>query len=239
MGRLHFEMYTGGRCGMFSNECILNQKNERKKTMSLIDISLPMKDAMVCWPGDPAFRVRQVVEIGPESPCNITEIAGGVHTGTHMDSMRHFIAGGTPMDEMPLEAVIGPARVLQIDGPVIDRASLEPHRPQKGERLLFKTSNSELRYKDDNFYEDYVGVDDSAAKYLVECGVRTVGLDYLSIAPWADLISTHITLLGAGVWVIEGLNFKGVDAGDYELLCLPLKIQGSDGAPCRAVLRKS
>ncbi len=206
--------------------------------MSLIDISLPMKDAMVCWPGDPAFKVEQVVAIGPDSPCNITRIEGGVHTGTHMDSMRHFVDGGKAMDEMPLEAVIGPARVLQIDGPVIDRASLEPFKPQKGERLLFRTSNSEHRYKDDNFYEDYVGVDDSAAKYLVACGVMTVGLDYLSIAPWADLISTHITLLSAGVWIIEGLNFKGVDPGEYELLCLPLKIVGSDGAPCRAVLRK-
>lgn len=206
--------------------------------MSWIDVTLPMKHAMVCWPGDPSLVVEKVAEIGKGSVCNLTRIAGSAHTGTHMDSMRHFIADGITMEQMPLEAVIGPARLIEFDVPVIERAHLEPYRPQRGERLLFKTSNSALRYNDDDFHTDYVAVDDSAAKYLVECGVMTVGLDYLSIAPWADLISTHITLLGAGVWVIEGLDFRGVDPGNYELICLPLKLKGSDGAPCRAVMRK-
>lgn len=207
--------------------------------MSWIDISRPMKNAMVCWPGDPAPVIELAAEIGKNGAvCNVTKITCSAHTGTHMDSMRHFVADGITMEQMPLDAVIGPARVIEIDAPLIERQHLEAYRPKRGERLLFKTSNSSLRWNDDDFHTDYVAVDDSAAKYLVECGVMTVGLDYLSIAPWKDLVSTHITLLTAGVWIIEGLDFRNVEPGEYDLVCLPLKIEGSDGAPARAVLRK-
>jgi arylformamidase len=160
------------------------------------------------------------------------------HTLTHMDAMRHFIADGATMEKMPLEAGIGPARVIEVEESAIARAIVEPHSPRPGERLLFKTSNSSRRWNDDEFHTDYVAIENDAARFLAERGVMTVGVDYLSVAPWHDLISTHVTLLGAGVWVIEGLDLSSVEPGDYDLICLPLKIEGSDGAPCRAVLRR-
>ncbi len=206
--------------------------------MTLIDISLPVKHAMVHWPDNPEPVVEQVARMEDGSVCNLTRIAMSAHTGTHMDAMRHFVADGITMEQMPLEAVVGPARLLDFgDAPTITRALLAPHEPRAGERLLFKTSNSERRWLTDEFQTDYVAIENDAAQLLVERGVRSVGVDYLSVAPWHDLISTHVTLLGAGIWVVEGLDFRGVAPGEYEWICLPMKIVGSDGAPARAILR--
>jgi arylformamidase len=116
---------------------------------------------------------------------------------------------------------------------------LKRWNPQPGERLLFKTRNSAVGWSRPDFYEDFVYIADEGARYLVECGVRTVGVDYLSIGGFRhDTAETHFTILGAGIWVIEGLNFAGVEPGDYELVALPLKIDGADGAPTRAFLRR-
>lgn len=202
-----------------------------------IDISLPVRHAMVHWPDNPDPVVEQIADMRAGSVCNLTRIAFSAHTGTHMDAMRHFVADGITMEKMPLDAVIGPARVIEVpNAKGIYRAEIEHHNFQPGERILFKTTNSALRW-DGKFHEDYVALENDAAQLMVECGVRTVGIDTLSVAPWHDLISTHVTLLSAGIWIIEGLDFRGVDAGDYDLVCLPLKIEGSDGAPARAVIR--
>jgi len=193
---------------------------------------------MVHWPGGPVPSVELVQAMADGAACNVTRVAMSVHSLTHMDAMRHFVDDGSTMEKMPLEAGIGPARVIEVRESAITRAILDPHDPRPGERLLFKTSNSERLWNDDEFHTDYVAVENDAAQFLVERGVMTVGVDYLSVAPWHDLISTHVTLLGAGVWVIEGLDLRGVEAGEYDLICLPLKIEGSDGAPCRAVVRR-
>lgn len=203
-----------------------------------IDVSRPIKHGMVYWPGNPAPSVELVQSMADGAVCNVTRMTMSVHSLTHMDAMRHFVADGLTMEKMPLEAGIGPARVIEMHESAITRAIVEPHDPQPGERLLFKTSNSDRLWNDDEFHTDYVAVENDAAEFLVERGVLTVGVDYLSVAPWHDLISTHVTLLGAGVWVIEGLDLRAVEPGDYDLICLPLKIEGSDGAPCRVVLRR-
>lgn len=205
----------------------------------LIDISVPLKSGMVTWPGDPAVELEQTMFIERGDVCNYTTIRAGLHIGTHMDAPRHFIRDGVAMHTMPLDATIGEARVIEIADPAaIRRADLEPHDIQTGERLLFKTRNSIERWNDDEFHHDFVYIANEAAQYLVERGVRTVGVDYLSIGGfYQDGVPTHQTLLGAGVWVIEGLNLAAVTPGRYELICLPLKILGADGAPARAVLR--
>jgi arylformamidase len=205
----------------------------------LIDISVPLTHGMLRWPGDPEVEVRQVASIDQGSLYNLTHLNHSVHSGTHMDAPRHFIRDGLTMGAMPLEATIGPCRVIEIDDPAaIRRGELEAHAPQAGERLIFKTRNSRRHWPDHPFDENFVYITDEGARYLVECGVRTVGIDYLSVGGFHhDTAETHWTLLGAGIWVIEGLYLGHVEPGAYELLCLPLKLVAAEGAPCRACLR--
>ncbi len=204
-----------------------------------VDVTIPVRHGMVSWPGDPAPVVERVADMDSGADCNVSRIAMSVHTGTHMDAMLHFLKGGRGMETMPLDAVIGPARVIEIRDPaLIRREEIEPYRFQRGERVLFKTANSRERWKTPEFHKDFIAVDPGAATFLVERGVQTVGVDYLSVAPFADGKTTHGILLNAGVWVIEGLYLADIEPGNYELICLPLKIEGSDGAPARAVLRR-
>ena len=204
------------------------------------DISVALRDGMACWPGDPAPRVEQVAFMDQGSVCNVTKLHMSAHTATHMDAPRHFINAGAGIDQMPLDSVIGPARVVEIHDPVaIRRAELEKLDLKSGERILFKTRNSSVAWEQPEFFKDFVYIADEGAQYLVERGVKTVGLDYLSIGGfYHDTVETHVTILGAGIAVIEGLDLSGVEAGDYELICLPLKIAGADGAPARVVLRR-
>lgn len=206
------------------------------------DISIPLKDGMVCWPGDDAPSMKQVMFMDRGDMCNVTKLHMSVHTGTHMDAPRHFINTGVGIDQTSLDALIGEARVVEIaDRVAIRRAELEALKPKTGERLLFKTRNStEAWARGADFEKDFVYIADEAAQYLVECGVRTVGVDYLSIGGfYHDTVETHVTILEAGIAVIEGLDLSEVEPGEYELICLPLKIAGADGAPARAVLRRA
>ncbi len=172
---------------------------------------------------------------------NVSLISLGAHTGTHMDAPVHFVRGGEGMDRMPLDATVGRARVVGIQDPTsIKPDELRPLGLAPGERVLFKTLNSSRAWQTDEFIEDFVYVSQEAARYLVDCGVRTVGVDYLSVGGFhKDGVETHEALLGAGIWVIEGLDLSEVEPGEYELICLPLKVQDSDGAPARAILREA
>ncbi len=173
--------------------------------------------------------------------CNVTRLSMSAHTGTHMDAPRHFIADGVTMEEWPPEATIGPCRVIAIADPVaVTAEELAPHQPRAGERILFKTENSRKRsLHEPGFVEEFVYVAEDAAKLLVECGVRSVGVDYLSVGGFSkDGVETHVALLGAGIWVVEGLDLSAISPGEYEWNCLPLKLVGADGAPCRALLRE-
>ncbi len=204
------------------------------------DISVPLTDGMVCWPGDAAPSLVQVAEMDRGDMCNVTKLHMSAHTATHMDAPRHFINDGVGIDQTPLDAMIGPARVVEIADPVaIRREELEGLKPQRGERLIFKTKNTRESWAKPEFDKDFVYIADEGAKYLVECGVKTVGVDYLSIGGfYHDTSETHVTILGAGIAVIEGLDLSEVEPGEYELICLPLKIAGADGAPARVVLRR-
>ncbi len=173
-----------------------------------LDISTPLLSGMAHWPGDPDVEIGALDMDG----CRVTTLSMSAHTGTHIDAPLHYLAGGASLDAMPLDAVIGRARVAALDG----AAEFSP-----GERVLFKTGAT-------------AAVDQEMAQRLAWSRVRTVGIEGLTIGD----DEVHRVLLAAGIWIIEGLDLAGVEPGEYELICLPLKIAGADGAPARAVLRK-
>jgi arylformamidase len=205
-----------------------------------IDISVPLHNGMVGWPGDAPFHRSNTLQIAHGGTCNLSQISGSAHTGTHMDAPRHYVEGAQGIETMPIAATVGRARVIQIQDPeLIQIEELEPHRLGKGERVLFKTRNSTTCWKTDQFQKDYVYIPPETAHYLVQRAVQTVGVDYLSVGGFeTGGPETHRILLESHIWIIEGLMLEHVEPGEYELLCLPLKIAGSDGAPARAVLRK-
>jgi arylformamidase len=204
-----------------------------------IDVSIPLHNGMVNWPGDAPFHRLETLKIANGDPCNLSQFCSSAHIGTHMDAPRHFLAGGHGMESMPIDATIGPARVIAIQDPDLIRVKeLEQHHLGAGDRILFKTKNSAHHWRTNDFQEQFVHIPEETAVYLAELKVRTVGVDYLSVGGYeTDSAETHQALLGAGIWIIEGLNLHHVEPGEYELVCLPLKLVGSDGAPARAVLR--
>jgi arylformamidase len=206
-----------------------------------IDVSVPLRSGMVHWPDNPPVRIERMLDMDRGDVANVSTINFGSHTGTHMDAPVHFMRGGEGIDRMPPGATMGRARVVEIQDPVsIKPDELYAREIGRGERVLFKTRNSARRWWDTDFMEDFVYVSQEAARYLADCGVMTVGVDYISVGGYyEDGPETHQALLGAGVWIIEGLDLSGVRAGDYELICLPIKVEGGDGAPARALLRAS
>jgi arylformamidase len=204
-----------------------------------IDVTVPIRHGMVCWPGDAGVKVVRVADLERGDDVTVTRLDLGVHTATHIDAPLHFLRGGKAVHELGLGGFLGPARVVALpEARVITREVVEAVRPQAGERLLFHTRNSERCWNTDAFVKDYTYVALDGARALVEAGVVTVGIDYLSVGGGRDSVATHQALLGAGVSIIEGLDLRGVDEGPYELLCLPMQIRGSDGAPARALLRR-
>jgi arylformamidase len=194
----------------------------------IIDISVPLREGMVTYPGDPVVRLERAASIADGDVVNLTRLDFGLHSGTHVDAPVHFIDDGTGVDEIPLEALVGPCHVVEV--PDLSASSVAT-APEGAERVLFKTPNSEL-WSRDEFSEDFAMLDGAAATLLVERGVRLVGVDYLSVGDEA----AHHALLGAGVVPVEGLDLRGVEPGRYELVCLPIHIVGADGAPARAIL---
>ncbi len=204
-----------------------------------IDVSVPLRSGMVHWPGDPEVKIERMLKIESGDDCNVSTIFMSSHTGTHVDSPYHFVKSGVAIHDLPLSAVIGTARVIEIvDNESIRPEELRHHRIRKGERILFKTLNSERCWKNDEFVEDFVYISTGSLQYLVDRKVRTIGVDYLSVGGYnRNINQVHQVLLEAGIWVIEGLNLSRVKQGNYELICLPIKIEKGDGAPARAVLR--
>jgi arylformamidase len=181
-----------------------------------------------------------MLDMGRGDAANVSQMSFGSHTGTHMDAPVHFVRGGEGIDRMPLDAAMGRARVLEIqDFTSINPDELVPHGIGSGERIIFKTRNSSLNWWTHEFIEDFVYISREAARYLAEREVRTVGVDYLSVGGFhKDGVETHQALLGAGIWVIEGLDLSRVEPGEHELICLPLKVEDGDGAPARVLLRR-
>jgi arylformamidase len=203
--------------------------------MTLIDVSVPIRTRMPIYAGNPGVALERVQSIPHGHAANVSSLELGVHTGTHVDAPLHFIEGGAGAEDLPLEALVGEAVVVdarQLTGPIGADALESCAIPEGAERVLLRTRNGEL-WASDEFTHDFIRIDGGGARWVVERGIRLVGLDYLSIGDK----EAHCTLLGAGVVALEGLDLRAVEPGRYELLCLPLKVVGADGAPVRAVLR--
>lgn len=205
-----------------------------------IDVSVPIRSGMAGWPGDPAVEVTRLADIDAGSTYNLSWVRMSAHSGTHIDAPLHMLAGGVSMDDMPLDAVIGPARVIDIPGTsAIAAEDLHGHKIEPGDRILLKTSASQRCSDAAPFVEDCAGLTLTGARYMVEQGVRVIGIDGLSIGGCgSECVDVHRLLMQAGVWIMERLDLSKVPPGRYDLICLPLKIAGAEGAPARAVLRR-
>ena len=203
----------------------------------LYDLTLPISPSMVTWPGDPPVRVAQRASIARGDACNVSELSLGSHTGTHLDAPYHMLEQGARLDALSLDLLVGKAWVLDCGSrtriEVQDLAGVPPGV----QRLLLKTANSELwRRGVQEFQREFVVISLEAAHWIVAQGVRLLGVDYLSVErPGSGSHPVHHALLGAGMVVVEGLDLSAIEQGWYNLICLPLKVAGGDGAPARVV----
>jgi len=207
--------------------------------MKIYDVTVPLSKELVVYPGDPQVKIsRRTKANEQDAKYNLSRYSFGSHTGTHVDPPFHLIDGGITVDKLPLELLIGRARVVEVTAPCIDEAVLEEFDFTADARVLFKTRNSYL-WSQKVFVKDYVYITPGAARSLVNDGIKVVGIDYLSVEKFNGEPETHMALLGAGTIIIEGLDLREVEPGDYELICLPLKVKDGDGAPARVVLRQN
>jgi len=208
--------------------------------MRIHDISLTITPDLPTWPGDPRVELSRIQQIEDGSDANVSRMSIGVHTGTHVDAPYHFMKDGTTVDTLPLEVLIGAVQVVELGNEIetISAGALEKAGLIPGvSRILFKTRNSSIWTKGNQpFQKDFVALDASGAKFLVAQKIQLVGIDYLSIAPFNDPVPTHQILLKAGIVVIEGVDLSQINAGVYQLACLPLKLGATEGAPARVVL---
>lgn len=211
--------------------------------MKIYDITVPVSDRVPIYEGDPDVTIESVRTMAAGDAANVSQICCGVHTGTHVDAPNHFIDGTRRVDELDLEKLAGPCRVVEIED--IVTAIEAYHLPELNglERILFKTRNSGFwNEPEKGFRTDFTYVTPEAARVLADSGVKLVGIDYLSVEKFgSDDHATHRTLLEKEVVILEGVDLREVPAGDYELICLPLKYIGGkgDGAPARTVLRQN
>ena len=211
--------------------------------MQVYDVSVPLSSNTVTYPGDPGIQIKASLLLANGDHANVSLINFGLHSGTHVDAPAHFIEGGAKVGSMPLDSLLGEAEVVEVAPHinVIDKKFVVTNCVNGSQRVLFKTRNS-VYWGDTErgFHEDYVYIDPNAARWLVESGVKLVGIDYLSVEKFnSNSFPTHLAFLSRGVVIVEGLDLRAVPAGQYELLCLPLKIAGGsgDGAPARVILR--
>jgi arylformamidase len=212
-----------------------------------IDISIPLGKEIpklaleVSESNMPGSKVERFFDVEKGDKVTMSRIEIESHDGTHIDSPLHFIKGGSSIDEMPLNICVGPARVLEIkNDKEITVEEIEPYKISKGERILFKTANSPRVYEASVYRGDYVAITPEAAEYLANIGISLVGLDYLTIArmdPPENINTVHLAFLTKGIYILEAINLDGVQAGNYELICLPLRLEKGDAGPCRAILR--
>jgi arylformamidase len=207
--------------------------------VKIYDITIPINPYMPVWPDDPGVEINRVSKIEEGANANVSHLSLSAHTGTHVDAPYHFIPEGASLDRVPLDSFIGEADVMEI--PNVDLiTAVDVHNanlPLDARRVLFKTRNSDIWARGENrFKEDFVALSPDAAQTLVDRDICLVGIDYLSVAPFKQSRPTHQILLAAGVVILEGINLTNIPPGRYFLYCLPLKLEGVDGAPARAIL---
>ena len=204
----------------------------------IYDISVPIRSGGLVYPGNPEIDITLQQAVAKGAGANVSTLRFGSHTGTHADAARHFFDDGQPVDQIPLERLIGPALLIAFadDVRAIGAAELKAHDLKSHKRILLRTRNSALLSQKE-FARDYTYLAPDGAEYLVDKGVEVVGIDYLSIEQLhSGHHRTHRTLLAKSVVILEGLDLSVPAPGEYQLICLPLRIEGCDGAPARAVL---
>jgi len=206
--------------------------------MEIYDISQNLRRGIAVWPGDPEFSRRWIARIRNGDASNVSAVDLCVHTGTHVDAPRHLTDDGRGVAALPPERFVGPARVIAVpDVRSIGVDWLESIDWAGVQRVLFKTRGSGL--PDDRFDRDFVFLDEDAARFLVRRGIGLAGTDAPSVDPFdSESLPAHRILLERGIVILEGIRLKDVAPGDYELICLPLKLEDSDGSPVRAILRR-
>mgnify|MGYP000893341258 CR=1 FL=1 len=208
--------------------------------MKIFDATLSIHEGMPVWPGDDPVVLQRRTKIEEGAHANVSFMSLGAHTGTHVDAPFHFLKNGSKVDALPLDVLVGPVQVVEvpesvqvINKEVIDNLKVE----KETRRLLFKTRNSQYwDLTDEVFQTGFIGIDESGALELAKMGIKLVGIDYLSIAPYKQSKPTHDALLESGMVIIEGLDLRKVGAGFYNIYCLPMKLHGADGAPARVIL---
>ena len=206
----------------------------------LVDVSVVLAPGLATYPGNPEFEITPVKRIASGDSSNNSRLVMGTHTGTHVDAPRHFFDDRPGVESLPLELLIGRARVIDLPhrGGITD-AHLAAAGLREDLRILLRTPNSALWNSHDGFHTDYTYLTEAGAKLLVDQGVKVVGVDYLSVEQFHKAgAPAHHMLLGNGVIIIEGLNLSEAEAGQYEMYCLPLRVAGGDGAPARVVLKR-
>jgi arylformamidase len=204
----------------------------------IYDISVPIRTGGLVYPGNPTIDIELQQAVARGASANVSTIRFGSHTGTHADAARHFFDDGQAVDQIPLDRLIGPALLVSFDDQVraVGAADLREHDLKGHRRILIRTRNSALLARPD-FVKDYTYLAPDGAQYLVDQGVELVGIDYLSIEQFhSGHHRTHRTLLERAVVIVEGLDLSVPTPGEYEFICLPLRLEGCDGAPARAVL---
>ena len=213
--------------------------------MPIYDVTVPVSNELPTWPSDPGVEITDYRSFATGDGVNVSMLSLGAHTGTHVDAPAHFIEGAGKVESLPLDALIGEATVIEVpkDVHAIDEEFVKKSFVPGTERVLFKTRNSAFWSEaEPQFHTDFTYLDLPAAKWLVEQGIKLAGIDYLSIEKYAsEKHETHLALLSHGVVILEGLNLTGIAPGQYELMCLPLRLRShqGDGAPARVVLRKN
>ena len=203
-----------------------------------IDISVALHPDMPVWPGSSGVLIHQARAIAAGDQANESQLQMNVHCGTHVESPLHFIDGGSRMDSVSLDVLVGSARVEHIRDAVAIGPDALAAVPVGTERLLLRTKNSELWQAAGPFRQDYVALTLDGARWIADRGIKLVGVDYLSVQRWGDDPETHRVLMRAGVTILEGINLSDAPAGEYRLTCLPLRIETTEAAPARAILEK-
>ena len=205
--------------------------------MKIYDVTLPLKKGMTCFPGDPEFEMSPYFSREKGDPFNLCELRLCTHTGTHIDPPAHYIDGGITVDKIPLDNLIGSCLIMDLRGiKEINRKILAKKGLLAHERILLKTDNGPLLSRN-QFFDNYVYLTEDGAEFLVQNSVKLVGIDYMSIEKYMNPgAPVHNILMDAGIVIVEGLNLLNVPPGEYEIICLPLLIEGADGAPARVVL---
>lgn len=220
-------------------------------TSPIIDISVPLENGIATWPEDPGFLVERRKNLALGDPATVSQLSMGVHTGTHVDAFNHFKKDGKSLSDMDLAIYVGKALVIEIENEQCATVEELENHPmseliKEADRLLLKTKNSDSEWWKAEFNESFVHIHPKAAQYLVDCGTKLVGVDYLSVEgfhsddlyPDYQSAPTHHILMDAEIYIVEGLYLNNIDQGWYQMTCLPMSIKGCDGAPARVILQQ-